>query len=289
MDANDMGKLIAHLLKWRYVESAPSEYRGRRYDDDVVSILKECEPDEMDLLKGVLKGMGFQLLEYGDTEYKGIAPGGRLWLIARDANVEPPDFLGKEYLHRKMFIKSTDTKQKTGIWFLHIWMMYLKLLYTDPGRSPSEVSRYQEVPFDKEQLVSTVNAHIEQIRKTGVDGGVDEAVFHVLDSAKSGEVSKRVQRFLDLMHKANLLEKHKDGAYQQSLLGAVEFARGYERTLHHYFSMDDDPQGKIASIVNIATDLSISERKNLDESISVSPAPGDAQGAAAEEEHRVAD
>lgn len=273
MDANDMGQVIAHLLKWRYLESAPTAYRGRRYEADVVSILNECDPDEMDLLKGVLKGMGFQLLEYRDTDYKGIASGGRLWLIARDADVAPPEFLGSEHLYREMSIKDAETKQEAGIWFLHIWMMYLKLVYTDPGRAPGEVSRYQEVLFDQDQLESAVNAHIEQIRKTGVDGGVEERVFGALDSAKSTEVSRRVRKFLGLMRKANLLEKHKDGAYQQSLLGAVEFARGYERTLRHYFSMEDDPQGKLTNIVNITTDLSISERINLEESEKDLPGP----------------
>ena len=255
MDANDMGRVVAYLLKRRFVESRPPNHRGwRNGEAEVASILEESDTEEMAQLEFLLQGLGFQFLEYGDDQYRGIAPGGRIWMIARDTAMEVPDYLGSEHLHRQMAVKDLEKKRDSGTWFLHVWLMYLKLLYTDIGRAPAEVSRYQEVMFAQDQLEAAVRAHIEEIRKVGPDGGIEESVFAALDMARNKDVSRRVKNFLALMCKAALLEKRKDGSYHQTLLGAVEFARGYDRTLRHYFSMDDDPAGKLNAIVNLATD-----------------------------------
>lgn len=260
MDATDMGRVIAYLLKRRFVESRLPSHRGwRNGEAEVASILEDCDPEGMAQLEYLLQGMGFQLLEYGDDQYRGIAPGGRIWMIARNTAMELPDYLGTEHLHRQMAVKDLEKKRDTGIWFLHVWLMYLKLIYTDIGRAPAEVSRYQEVMFKQEQLENAVSAHIEKIRKVGLDGGIDESVFAVLDSSRNTDVSKRVRNFLALMCKAALLEKRKDGSYHQTLLGAVEFALGYERTLRHYFLMGEDPVGKLNAIVNLATDTTLAE------------------------------
>lgn len=254
MNMVEMGQVFAYLLKYRYVESKSRERKkSRSGEGDVAAILQSSSPDSLASFQEFLDGQGLQLREYRDTDFKGIPPGGRVWLMMRSPTGSVAPYLGIERLHQMMALRDNESRTTTSTWFLHVWLLYLALVYTRLGRGVTEISKYQDAVFTKTQLVEAVVSHLEQIRKIGVDKGAEETVFAILDAAKGGDVDRRVSAFLDLMRDAALVISIDSDTYQQTLLGAAEFAECYGRTLQHYLRIDNDSTDSLANVANILT------------------------------------
>lgn len=253
MDMNEMGKVFSYLLKYRVVESNP---RGRRSsrpgEPEMARLLLSSDPDSLKAFDDFLGGQGLQLREYRDTDFKGIPVGGRVWLLMRSATEAVPAYLGVERIVQALSLRENEPRLTANTWFLHIWLMYLALVYTRLGRGVSQVSDYVDTSFTKDQLLDAVAQHVENVRQIGVDKGAEEKVFAILDAAKGGDIGRRVRGFLDLMCDAGLIELAEEDTYQQTLLGAAEFAESYGRTLRHYLNIDE---GALDSLVNVANTL----------------------------------
>jgi len=263
MNMHEMGQVFAYLLKYRCVESKIRKHRSHRPGEtDIVEILKSSEPDSIQLFHEFLSGQGLQLREYRDTDFKGIPNGGRVWLLMRNPTEAITPYLGTERLHQIMSLRENEARLTTSTWFLHIWLMYLALVYTRLGRGVSQISEYQDAIFTKLQLIESVESHIESIRKIGIDKGAEETVFAILDSSKGRDVARRVRGFIDLMLSAGLIETIDDDVYQQTLLGAAEFAESYGRTMRHYLKIKEDSMESLVNITSILT--AGAEEKNED-------------------------
>ncbi|MEW8507226.1 MAG: hypothetical protein AB2598_11010 [Candidatus Thiodiazotropha sp.] len=252
MNMIEMGQVFAYLLKYRYVESKSGDQkRHRPGEGDIAAILQSCSPEAFESFQQFLDGHGLQLREYRDTDFKGIAPGGRIWLMMRNPTGVVAPYMGVDRLHQMMALRENESRLTTSTWFLHVWLMYLALIYTRLGRGVAEVSKYQDAVFTKTQLVEAVVSHLEQVRRIGVDKGAEETVFAILDAAKGGEVDRRVNSFLDLMRDAALIVSIDSDTYQQTLLGAAEFSESYGRTLQHYLHIEEGGVDGLENVTNI--------------------------------------
>lgn len=249
MNMEEMGRVYQYLLKFRVVESKPvAARRGSRSDVEYADILTRADHADLERFREFLGGQGLQLLEYDDSYYGGIAAGGRVWLLTRGPEGVMPSFLTTHPITESMRLRDNEPKQTSLVWFLHIWLIYLSLVYTRTGRGISEVSSYQNSLFHIQALIDAVHEHVENIRNIGIERGAEEKVFTILDAERGMDISRRVRSFVTLMTESRLLINVGEDECQQSLLGAVEMAVGYDRTMRHYLRIED---AVLQNIVNI--------------------------------------
>lgn len=256
MNMEEMGRVYQYLLKFRVVESKPVGIkRGIRSDVEFADILMRADHSELERFREFLAGQGLQLLEYDDAHYAGIPVGGRVWLLARDPEKVMPSFLTTSPIVESIRLRDSEPRQTSLVWFLHIWLIYLSLTYTRTGRGVSEVSSYQNSLFPTQALIDAVRDHVESIRNVGIEHGAEEKVFAILDAERGNDISRRVKGFLSLMFESRLIISVGEDEYQQSLLGAVEMANGYDRTMRHYLNIED---AVITNIVNVMAPANVS-------------------------------
>ena len=247
MNTEEMGRVHAFLLGYRMVETKPVSRRIRESERDIAAILSQADIEELSAFHTFLGAQGFTLVAHDDTSMPAIPVGGRVWLLVRNAREHPAPYLTTERIHTGLKRRATDTREATSIWFLHIWLNCLALLYTQPGRGISEVSRYHEISFKRQTLEDGVRQHIEQLRRIGVEGGAAAQVVKTLVSETGRDIPRRIGNFLSLMCDSNLLQEMNDDEYRQTLLGAVEIAQSFNHTLATLHPGDD----KLDNIVNI--------------------------------------
>lgn len=249
MNHEDMGRAYAYLVRYRTVETRSSAARRTRPNErDITQILAGADPDELRQFQAFLGAQGLSLVEHDDTTMPGIPAGGRVWLLVRSAHETPPPFLTTDRLYPAMKLKAAETNQSAAVWFLHVWLNCLAILYTRLGRGISEISRYQDAVFSRQTLEDAVRNHVEQIRRVGAEGGAAAHVVQILAAEKGQEIARRVSRFLDLMCDSALLQEVGEYEYQQTLLGAIEVAQSFKHTLAHLIPTDD----VLVNIVDIA-------------------------------------
>lgn len=230
MQIEDMGQAYHFLLKHRLVETKPVNRRARNGEESVAEILRYAAVDELQRFNDFLKPQGLLLVEFGD-EMRSVAKGGKVWVLARHPESMPPQFFTLEPVIAAMRLRDTDSREITVLWFLHIWLIYLSLIYTRHGRGISEVSGFVDATFAQDVLTQAVKDHIEHVRSQGIEESVKSRAVAILDSEKGRDVERRVGAFLRLMCQSGLLIEFGDNAYQQTLLGAYELAKGYGRSL----------------------------------------------------------
>lgn len=227
-----MGTVYQFLLKNRIVESkTTTKRRSKQGETEVAHILGSWGIEEMDGFEEFLNSQGFSLYEVTDQDYKGIALGGKMWMLIRCPQVEVSSFISIEPTMEAIKIKDTESKEVLGVWFLHIWLMYLYLTYTKIGRSPEQVSRYEDTFFLTEDLIEAVREHLEKVRATQFEEDSQKRLVEILDSEKGTDVIRRVKGFIDVMSKSNLIQKVSENEYQQSLIGAIEIAEAFRSVM----------------------------------------------------------
>jgi len=250
MEFKDIGRVHNYLLENRVIETKPNGRKASGTEREMADILIQMNYDETDALNDLFSTQGLKLNHLNDIEMPGIARGGRIWMLLRDPGVQCPQYISSAVVVKEIALRDTESTEKTSIWFLHIWLSYLAVLYTHTGRSVSEVSGYLDTFFKKEQIFTAVNEHIEQIRSIGIEGGINKKVFESLDSEKGKDVPRRVTSFLNVLENSKLIVSTGEGEYQQTLLGAIEMANNYTRSLGNII-----PENSVLeNIVTIATD-----------------------------------
>lgn len=248
MNPEAMGRVCMFLLAHRVVETKPAVRRPREGEREVAAVLKAADSEEIADLQTFLGAQGLALIVHDDTSMPGVPAGGRVWLLTRNARDNPPAFLSVDRIHQGLKIRASETNQTATIWFLHIWLNCLALLYTQPSRGISEVSRYQDAIFRKSTLEEAVKHHVEQVRRIGVVGGAVPLVVRTLIAEAGRDVHRRVGNFLTLMCDSGLLQSIGEDEYRQTLLGAVEIAQSFNHSLANLRPGDD----VLDNIVNIA-------------------------------------
>lgn len=250
-----MGQAFHFLQHHRTAESKPmSKRRMRKGESEVVSILRSADIEELEHFNDFLRPQGMQLREYSDTDFGAIPVGGRIWLLVRDPEGQPPEYMSIQCVYEGMRLRDNESRESSYIWFLHIWLIYLSLIYTRPGRGVSQVSDFKDAMFLESQLIDAVSEHIESVRSIGIDKGAPNKILTVLDAEKSGDISRRVKSFITLFCDSGLLIQIGDKEYQQTLLGAIELAEGFDRSMRHYIIPEDSVLNNIKNIMMPETD-----------------------------------
>lgn len=229
MNYHEMGQVVAYLLRYRVIESKPVHRRHFPGERDLAVVLHTADPKSIDHLQQLLAGQGFLLVAKTDTDYRGIATGEWVWMLVRHAEHNPPPHFSQAPLFLAMKIRPNETNESAGVWFLHLWLLYLSLIYTQRGRGVGEVSGYLDATFEREKFLRLVEHHIEEVRKTHDAGSAEARVAKILTDTKGQSLGRRVNAFLALMCDSALLLETAPGVYQQSLLGAVEIDQSFQR------------------------------------------------------------
>lgn len=250
MDLDDMGRIHAFLLRYRCIESRPRTRNARSDEGALASTLIEAGVDGLERINRFLAGQGLELLEYRDTDMPGITTGGRVWILTRGPDASPPAYFSTDQVMARMKLRD-DTRETAAVWYLHIWLIHLALLYSHKGRGVSAVSAYLDSAFEEETLVGAVRGHIERVRGIGLQRGAERHVFEILTAEHGQDVLRRVRAFLGLMADSGLLLRHDNGVCEQTLLGAVEISRSFSRSLQHILPDED----ALKNIVNLSEPL----------------------------------
>lgn len=245
MDMSDIGRVYHYLLKYRSVESKPFQRRSRDGESVIASILRSASINQLDQLNEFLSPQGFKVIEFDDTT-RGVPIAGRVWVLARSNDEPVSTFMSTERIFSEMNVRGSGTQEESAIWFLHIWLIYLSLVYTRAGRGISEVSSYVDATFSREALEEAVQDHISHIRQMGISEAADSKVIEILDSEKGKDISRRVSAYLKLMCSAGLIYEIDKNEYQQTLLGAYEIAQHYDSSLRIPI---DNTLGSLVNIV----------------------------------------
>lgn len=229
---SDMGTVFQFLLKNRIVETkTTTKRRSKPGEAEVAHILNSWGIDELEGFEEFLNSQGFSLYEATDQDYKGIALGGKMWMLIRRPQYDISSFLSIDPTVEAIRIKDTESKEVLGVWFLHIWLMYLYLTYTRIGRSPEQVSKYEDTFFIADDLIDAVREHLERVRSLQLESEAQKRLVDILDSEKGTDVNRRVKGFTDVMAKSNLIQKVSENEYQQTLIGAIEIAEAFRSVM----------------------------------------------------------
>ena len=256
MNMSEMGEVYAYLLRYRMAESRPSQ-RNRRAsraglisERDVCAILAQASEDEISQLRQFLNGQGLQLVFIEASDYPGISAGGRMYLLQRLPESDLPALFSQQPVYASMRLRQ-ESQEEIALWFLHLWLLLMGLLYTRNNRSLTDVSQYQEAVFSVQELITAMRQHLEQLRQSGIQGAQVSPAVRALIDEKGEDIPRRVRVFIELMEQAGHLQRNQDKSdsddvaassqqasalqtsYQQTLLGALEAEQIGLHHLHH--------------------------------------------------------
>ncbi|WP_067517508.1 hypothetical protein [Endozoicomonas ascidiicola] len=241
MNMTEMGEVYAYLLRHRIAETRAQGVRRRASQTGLLSerdaavILKEADEEQMQNFRSFLSGQGLQLGIYDSADYPGIPPGGQIYMLLRNPEAELPAMFSQQQVLQKLKVRN-ETKEATAVWFIHLWLLMLGLLYTRTNRSLSDVSLYQNAVFNQEELAETLRSHLETIRRTGEDKTESNDAprqLAILLTEKGEDINRRVKNFTDVLVDANHLQAKGEKIFQQTLLGALEVEQtGFSHLQH---------------------------------------------------------
>ena len=243
MNMTEMGEVYAFLIRRRIAESHPQDQRKRRSsqtgmisEKDACSILREADEEQLQQLRSFLSGQGLQLSTYDSADYPGIPPGGQVYILLRNPEAELPDMFSQQQVLKKLKIRN-DSKETTAVWFIHIWMLMLGLIYTRNNRALSDVSLYQDAVFSQEELLEALKSHLETLRRTGQEQDAPRQIA-ILMAEKGEDISRRARNFTEALLDASHLTSKGSNIYQQTLLGALEVEQSGLNHLRHLIPED---------------------------------------------------
>lgn len=226
----DFGFLHAFLLKNRVVETRPSGRKTSAEEKRAAAVIRAMDPMSFEQFASFLSGQGFELVHRDSSDAPGVHAQNDIWLLLRNGRNPVPEWISVEPAIEAVKIGS-DTNTEAATWFIHIYLHYLAIIYSSRQRGVSEVSGFQDSGFRTEDLLETVRRHIETLRRTASADETTNSVVKTLTTERGTDVERRVKRFLSVMVTSGLLIEVEEDAYQQSLLGAVEIAENYQRSL----------------------------------------------------------
>lgn len=249
----DLGFLHAFLLKNRIVETRPTSRKTSAEEKRAAAVIRSLDPMSFEQFANFLSGQGFELVHRDSNDVPGVHAQNDVWLLLRNGRDPVPEWISVEPAIEAVKI-GNDTNTEAATWFVHIYLHYLAIIYSSRQRGVSEVSGYQGSEFRTEDLLETVRRHIETLRRMSSSDEATNSVVKTLISERGTDVERRVKRFLSVMVASGLLIEMEEDAYQQSLLGAVEIAENYQRSLGAIVPKEDVLAG-LVNYVNPVTGI----------------------------------
>lgn len=301
MNMSEMGEVYAYLLRYRMAESRPNN-RNRRAtraglisERDVCATLAQASEEEISQLRQFLNGQGLQLVFVEAADYPGISAGGRMYLLQRLPEADLPALFSQQPVYSSMRLRQ-ESQEEIALWFLHLWLLLMGLLYTRNNRSLTDVSQYQEAVITLQELVTAMRQHIEQLRQNGALGSKASPAIRALIDEKGEDIPRRVRVFVELMEQAGHLQRCNDktdsdtdnnlqpintlqASYQQTLLGALEAEQIGLHHLHHLLNDLNQPETEQANDDTLDT-----EQTDTEQALDKNAAKGASQKADASEE-----
>lgn len=195
---SELGIVYHFLLKNRVAESKPSgKRRSKKGEAEVVHILKSWDFDDIENFEEFLNAQGLSLHVSTDQDYTGIPTGGKSWMLKRLTSGEGADFLSFDQTLNSISLKDNESKEVSSTWFLHVWLIYLYLIYTKNSRSPDQIYMYEDAFFNEVELVDALHEHIEVVRSQKIDDKTQTHILNILDAEKGADISRRVKGFLE--------------------------------------------------------------------------------------------
>lgn len=236
LDFERIGRVEAYLLRHRILYTDGTEsHRVGGVEKDVSRQMLQLTADEYDALSQMLAGKGFSL-RVEDQTFPGIPRGAKAWLAVRRPDYDGPNVLTLKRAWKAVALNQAEPKAETVYWFTFMWFLTMSFFYDRSGRAVSEVSRYVEANFRRDELEQKITSHIEDMRRAGLahDDGNPVASL-LLGGGGDGDggrgttavqIRKRVGNFLKVMVDTSMLDMVKDAdgeqTYQQSLVCAVQ-------------------------------------------------------------------
>jgi len=220
--------------------------------------LAQASEEEISQLRQFLNGQGLQLVFVEAADYPGISAGGRMYLLQRLPESDLPALFSQQPVYTSMRLRQ-ESQEEIALWFLHLWLLLMGLLYTRNNRSLTDVSQYQEAVVTLQELVTAMRQHIEQLRQNGALGSKASPAIRALIDEKGEDIPRRVRVFVELMEQAGHLQRCNDktdpdtdhnpqpintlqASYQQTLLGALEAEQIGLHHLHHLLNDLNQPE-----------------------------------------------
>ncbi len=257
MNMEEMGQVVAYLLRHRIVETRPASGRSNDEERSVAKILLSMAPEDRLSLGGIFAGMRLVVVDYDSFSIPALPKNARVFLLARDiAQGDPSSVLAPEIIVDAMREKGNESAAEAAAWFVHLWLVHLELIYTDKGRAPSQLQQYAEGMFDFDVFLAKVREHFEDLRQSLDRNEIPaNAVFKTFEKSSQAEEDRRCRRFVKLMVDASLLTTIAKDTYQQTLLSAYEIKRNYERGLQQFVMDASAKKYSLATSILTGTDI----------------------------------
>jgi len=246
MDAEIFARLTNWLFSHRQIRTVvPKGSRFKDGEKDLAYELDLLDGDDRAYLEDFFAFSGFSLKIFDWTEYPGIPKGGQIWGIVRNPAEEAPGWFSEREVRQRL-CDGVEPKNVTTVWAFVIYLHYLHLAYTRLDRHPSEITRYVDAIFSKEELVEGLRQYVDQLGEEHAD--VTEAVT-ILTAERGQEIERRVGKLLDFLAATGCLVFNKDDqAYSQTLLGAADVAEHFDWEIEYLLpkaNLNEDALGEI--------------------------------------------
>lgn len=280
MSPAEIGIVYNALVKYRALYTMPVDGRRRSSDEsDAVEILRQSM--HQDDLQEFLETQGMRL-EQKDAYSLGLPNAGRVYLLVRMADAEPPEHLsGRDVLRELTDERRGASRESVAIWSTYLMLLLLDFLYTREERPVEAVSKYRDTTVDPDDFVEELQKRIDALedRKPPEDPEA-RRVFDVLTQGGRG-VDARGRGFINTMMRLGVLEeipKNKirvtgkaRAIYRQTLWSAVDVAENLRRHAPWLEAFSDqEPEAAVAGMA-------------LPEDVPRPPAPGAWRAADADE------
>lgn len=247
-DAELFGRLTGWLFSHRQIRTRiPKGEYFKEGEKELSLEIRQIEDDERAFLMDYFAFNGFKLIVFGWEEFKGIPEGGQIWTIIRDPLAgNPPPWISEAEARARLSL-GTESKKVTCIWTLVIYLHYLSYAYTLIGRHPSEISRYVDAVFTKNQLFESLKEWLNELAK---ENSQKTEITAILTSESEPQLYRRVSKLLDFLKETNCISFSKeDDAYSQTLLGAAEVFEHYDGEISYLVPKDEITESDLESIL----------------------------------------
>jgi hypothetical protein len=245
MNYSEMGRVFSYLLKYREAFSDPIGRKRREHEKGIVSLLLEAQKSgDIGNFENFLNAQGFSIRYYNGDDFGIQRTDGRVpvfFVLVRTDN-DPPLYINKRWLierfRRKRNDESDDKREESiddaAIWAIQIWLLIQSFFYTQIGRTPHEVSRYNEAIISVRSLILSVKDIIAGLQAEGKKDGEAAIVMDILTKEDNKGIERKVKAFMKIMEEIGQVEDiGEEDEYRQTLRAAVEMESNAARGLNY--------------------------------------------------------
>jgi hypothetical protein len=254
IDPEIFSKLTNWFYAYRLLRTAVPKGNKFRDDEKLLAFeLSQLTADEIAYMRDYFYFNGFMLESFDWTEHKGIPEGGKYWGLVRVSSPLRTDeslitrWVSPVEARKRLAYAANESKGQSTVWTFVIYMHYLHLTYTKLGRHPSEISRYVDAVFSKEELVAGVQRFVDGLGERHAN---ETAAVGYLTVERGHEIETRVSRFLEFLETTNSISfNSSDNAYSQTILGAAEVSEHFDGDISYLIPSEKLDEQSLEQIV----------------------------------------